>query len=343
MIKKVLIIFILLQSMVAAGVELGGSYENSPVVLLKKDGSGVIADLNRLRLLFDVRTGRDLSLHLEPRYYYLVQSNTLAIAGISDINKIVWDKYYLKANLDFLSLTAGKQRIAWGTGYIWNPTDVFNPYVLSFAVGQEDETNVEAARAEISLGAASGIDGYVLGDGSRRGMKAKTNVGLFDLSLSYVDLASSGFQWGVDFSGEWGIGIRGEVAARYPNRYFRGVLGSDYTFENGVYVNLEYFYNGLGRQNKDNYNWNSTNQLGRDYLYFGINKNLDEITKISGSVIANLNDQSFLIYPSYSRNVAENVDLSVESMLLGGQIGSEYNSTDFGAGKLGLVRIKYSF
>ncbi|MBX2822099.1 MAG: hypothetical protein KTR29_20565, partial [Rhodothermaceae bacterium] len=29
--------------------------------------------------------------------------------------------------LDNFQLTAGRQRIAWGTGFVWNPTDILNP------------------------------------------------------------------------------------------------------------------------------------------------------------------------------------------------------------------------
>ncbi|NQU18423.1 MAG: hypothetical protein HQ564_10230 [Candidatus Saganbacteria bacterium] len=334
MTKKLLAIFVIcglsFGISAQAALDIAGTYENDFMAYLKKDGSGGIGDLNRLRLKIDVRTSRDLSLHLEPRFYHVISSENIPITGVSDLDKMIFDKAYIKTHLSQLSLTYGKQRIAWGTGYIWNPTDIFNPYVLSFAVGQEDETNVEAVRSEISVGEASGIDAFILNDSSRSGVRAKTNIGLFDFSASYVDLSGSGFQWGVDFAGEFGIGIRGEAIVRYPYnsaRYFQGILGCDYTFENGIYVNSEYFYNGLGNNS----------------LYLGINNNLDEITKISGSTIINLDDQSFLIYPSYSRNVAENVDVSIESMVLGGQEGTEYNRSEFGGSKLGFVRVKYSF
>jgi len=36
------------------------------------------------------------------------------------------DNAYLKLSLKAFDLTVGKQQISLGTGYVWNPTDVFN-------------------------------------------------------------------------------------------------------------------------------------------------------------------------------------------------------------------------
>ena len=132
------------------------------------------------------------------------------------------------------------------------------------------------------------------------------------------------------------------------NAYLQSVLGLDYTFENGIYINLEYYNHSLGKKRKEDYDW-STSVRGMDYLYFGASKSLDELTRVSGSSIMNLDDYSFLLYPSFSRNVAENIDLNLEAMVLGGEEGSEYyppaaqDPTGFGNSKFGLIRVKYSF
>ena len=95
------------------------------------------------------------------------------MTGVTDLDQLVFDRAHLKYRADSWSLTVGKQRIAWGTGYIWNPVDIFNPYVLSFAVRDEDKANVNALRWEMPLGEAGGIalnaEYYFNGLGSRRG------------------------------------------------------------------------------------------------------------------------------------------------------------------------------
>lgn len=342
----------------AQALEVGGYYENDIVGVVKRDGGLAAGDLSRLRLKIDSKLNPNLAFHLEPRYYFLLKSENLPLTGVTGLDQLIWDKVYIKTYLPLFSITAGKQRIAWGTGYLWNPTDIFNPFVLSFAVKEEETTNAEALRLEVPLGTASGIDGYVVTgrpwESTPRGLRLKGNVGLFDLSASYVDQGNLGHQLGFDTVGEvWGLGVRGEVAFKSAG-YTQTMLGWDYTLDNGIGLMMEYYFNGQGRKDKNNYDWNgyyagTISQLGMDYLFFNMNKLIDEITSIKGSIVINLNDYSFLIYPQYTRNMMQNLDVSLEAMILGGQEGSEFNpgslydQTGFGGSKLVLVRMIYSF
>ncbi|MFH1387200.1 MAG: hypothetical protein ABIH50_06010 [bacterium] len=328
-------------------LEIGGYYENDAVVGFNRHLTAEAGNINRLRL--KIKAG---SFYFEPRYYYFPATQSMSLAGTSDLDRLVWDKAYFK----FSNFTIGKQRIAWGTGYIWNPTDIFNPFVMAFSVREEDETNVEAVRLEIPLGLASGIDAYVQSgkewSNSVKGIRVKNNIGRFDYSGSFIDLGSGSSLVGFDSAGElFGLGVRQETAYRSPAggpAYLQTMLGADYTFENGTYINSEYYFNGLGKNNKSNYDWTSTVR-GRDYLYLGVSRSLDEITRISGSVLINLNDTGFLFYPSYARNLSQNVDVYLEAALLSGPAGSEYcpppaqDPTGYGNSKFGLVRIRYSF
>jgi hypothetical protein len=89
--------------------------------------------------------------------------------------------------------------------------------------------------------------------------------------------------------------------------------------------------------------------LGMDYLYLGLNKRLTEIQSIRFSVLLNGNDLSFLYYPAYGLNIAENVDLSLEAMFTDGQDGSEYKPTSqqdpsgLVGGNLFLLKLRFSF
>lgn len=336
-------LLILLLSSVAGALELNGYYENDSIALIKRDRTLLAGNLSRLRLKLDLKPSPALAFHLEPRYYFMVKSQDIPLAGVSDLDRTVWDKYYAKLYLPAFSGTFGKQRIAWGTCYIWNPTDIFNPYVLSFAVKEEEEANAEAVRIEVPWGAAGGVDGYLLTGkelkDAKKGIRVKGNAGKFDLSVSYVDLGGAASQIGFDFSGDLGsaIGVRGETAFRYPTTgasYNQTVLGGDYTFDNGVGVNLEYFTDGLTLTN---------------HLYLGVNRILDEITEVKTAFILNLMDRSFLIYPAYTRNIGQNLDLSLEALLNGGADGSEFypndqqDPTGLGGGKMALLRLIFNF
>ena len=331
-----------------ASISLNGYYENDFIGISKGGGGGAWGDINRLRLKFDYKPSDQVALHLEPRYYFMIKPEELPLIGVTDLNKLVWDRYYLKLYSPVGTLTGGKQRNAWGSGYNWNPTDIFNPMVFSFTVREEDETNAEAVRLEVPIGEASGLEGYVTtGPNTKKGLRAKTNIRVFDLSASFVDLGNNDSQLGFDFSGDaWLLSVRGEAGVKRDG-IMQLMLGGDYAFDNGVGLNLEYHFNGLGKKDKGGYDWaglaaGSIRELGMDYLYLGLNKIVDEITSLKGSLLMNLNDQSFLIYPALTRSLSQNLDLSLESMILGGQQGTEYDPGSLGS-IFGLMRFIYNW
>lgn len=358
--KYLLIVCVCLLASAAGAVELTGYYETDLIGLVKQDDSTLLADLNRFRLKIDTKLD-SFALHLEPRYYFLLNSRDLPLAGATGLDQLTWDRVYLKYYSALFNLTAGKQRIAWGTGYIWNPTDVFNPFVLSFAVKEDEENNVEALRCEAPLGLNGGLDLYITTgqpwSAARKGTRLKETIGSYDLSLSYVDLGG-GNQIGADAVGElWGWGVRGEVALKRPAggvSYFQSVWGCDYTLENGLGLNFEYFFNGLGKKERAAYDWaglasGNISQLAMDYLFCSANKVLDELTEVRGSLLVNLNDQGYIFYPQLTRSLKQNLDLSLEGLLSGGTDGSEFSPgpaldpSGFGGSRALLAKITWHF
>ncbi|MBU0671693.1 MAG: hypothetical protein KJ732_01550 [Candidatus Margulisbacteria bacterium] len=346
----------------ANAIEVNGYYENLFVGGAKRDGGGLVGDLSRLRLRLDAKIADNVNLHLEPEYDFLIKSDNLPISSVSGLDQLTWDRAYLKLAFPLADITVGQQRIAWGAGYLWNPTDVFNPFTLSFAVDEDEESEPQAVRVEVPMGEAGGLDTYVETNkawlSAAKGIRFHSNLGLYDFSLSYVDRGAGAFQLGADTTGElFGLGVRSEVALISPaaaNRYIQSVLGGNYTFENGWGLDMEYYFNGLGVKNKDNYDWTNLlagniSQLGMDYFYFAAYKALDEITNIRFSLLLNADDLSRIYYPTFSRNIFQNFDLSLEAMLTGGDTGSEFkptltqDTTGLMGSNLILLRFRYSF
>jgi hypothetical protein len=362
--RKLLILLslLLLSSQAFAAADIGGYYKNELVSLFKKDGETLVADANKLRLRIDSQVRSNVYFRLEPEYTFLVKSEEFPLLDVSEIDKVILDRAYVKINLPAADITAGKQRIAWGTSYLWAPTDVFNPFALSFAIAEEERRGVDAVRVEVPLGALSEIEGVVLFDvepnKTAKGLRAKTNVGMYDLSLSYVALGETGSQIGFDTSGELlGLGVRAEAAVINQQgtiEHVKYTLGWNYTFENGVGVDMEYFYNGIGATDKNNYDWTGLAsgdivQLARNYVFFGASYIIDEITDVNAALMVNADDSSFIIYPAYNRNVFENVDLSFEALLPGGTAGGEFNVTTaedpsgFMGSAMAFLKLKFSF
>jgi len=349
MIKKFLILFFLFCAVIpfpaSAELELGGYYKNDIYLLFTRKGKGIAADVNKLKLQIDYQLLENAEIYFSPYYVFLAKTEEIPLLDVTDLDKVTFDRAYVKVAFPFADVTAGRQRVAWGTGYVFNPTDIFNPFALTFAVADEDRPGIDAVRANFPLGPLSRFEAILLTDNefsslnkSKKGFKGKTNIGMYDLSLSYVALGDEGFQFGFDTAGELlGLGVRAEAAIINENAdedySSKAILGWNYTFENGIGIDMEYFYNGEGQRDKSKYDWSGLfagkiYQLGTDYLFFGLNKLLDEITTVSLSFLWNMNDSGFIVYPAFSRNIFENVDLNLEALIAGGDSGSEYKPSD---------------
>ncbi|RKY95913.1 MAG: hypothetical protein DRQ13_06455, partial [Ignavibacteriae bacterium] len=85
-----------------------------------------------------------------------------------DLDAVMWesdksvgylevDRFWLDWVKDDLELTLGRQRIAWGTALVWNPTDLFNPLnVLDF--DYEELPAVDAGRVQYYTGPVTKVD-----------------------------------------------------------------------------------------------------------------------------------------------------------------------------------------
>ena len=355
--KYVILIFLctLFSLPVFAQTEIGGYYKNEVMWLGQKSGDGILADVNRFRLKMTSQLTPIINFYAEPEYVILAKTQEIPLANVSELNKVVFDRLYVKINFPMTDVTIGKQRIAWGTSYLWNPTDIFNSFQMTFAVAEEEFRGVDAIRIQVPLDAASDFDMVML---TNEREISETNIGLYDLSFSSVDLSRGSYQNGFDFSGEYGdIGLRGEIAFIHLvgfAEYSKMALGGGYTFDNGVGVDLEYFYNGQGAESASGYDWaglfaGNVSYLARQYLYIGTNYALDELSSVSTAVILNSNDGGFIFYPAYSKNISQNIDISFELMFPGGGEGTEYNpsSAQDPTGLLGgraiFMKVKNSF
>jgi len=351
-----------------AEVNLGGYYRTDLIYLQNNTIGSPVNNMNKLRFKFDYRPDESTLFHLEPQYVVMSGFKDFPIEGATGLDKVTWDRAYLSINLPSYDLTGGKQRIAWGTCYVWNPTDIFNPFSLTLT--EDEKQGIDALRLIYHMGTASFFDAvYVPNrpDGDEKwAIKYKTNYFNYDLSLSYINmgqgpatpLSRQGQMAGFDFSGEGlDLGLRGEFAAFIPpsgNSYVDYSVGVDYTFDNGVGVDLEYFNNGRGRSDKADYDFNAmlsgeVSFLARHYASFSVSKMITEIEQVRGAVICNLVDGGLLLYPSYSYNLMEDLDLYIEAIFYSAEQGDEW-SPDPAIDPLGIigsnmyfVRLKYSF
>lgn len=171
---------------------------------------------------------------------------------------------------------------------------------------------------------------------------------------------------GIDMAGAIGdVGVWAETAIFYPEKvktttdlsalgmgipesialddkpYVKYVLGADYTFKNGIYINGQYLHGFIHERGEDNL---------EDYFMFGLEwKLLDEklkITPISGGVeIKDFrdieNNYAFILSPEITYRPVDNAEITLGTRFIDGK-----NTTTFGRVKDNdemYFKAKYSF
>lgn len=306
-----LVIFSLVIVFVAAGVgeagvlaQLGGEWQTGiDTSCSQEDWSTTARSLLRLQL----RAGS------HPWRFYADASTELKADLDSDSG---WElegdleRLYLKLYLPAADVSLGKQRINWGVGYAWAPTDLFNPpdpldpdgrrlgvsaAVVRFPVGPLAYWSFVAARKDGGKGLTGKRDSW------QYGIRRRGNYGTTDWSVLVITDTDTTTVGG-DLKGDLGIGWHGEAAYRMPSngssRGWEAVVGGDYSWDDGRFVWLgEYFYNSAGAATKDTYDYTAwlggqERYLARHYAFNQLTYQYDEFTSLGGSVLTNIVDGS---------------------------------------------------
>ena len=248
---------------------------------------------------------------------------------------------FFRANMayyhDDIQLTFGRQRIAWGTGFIWNPTDILTP-LNPTSIERDERSGIDALYAVVPFGALSQIEGvWAIG----REPSLSSYAARYSFNVGDYDIAFTGGyfreDWilGGDIAGYLGgAGLRAEWAVQIPDEgpaQLRSTVNADYNFSSGYYTVLELHYNGPGSNSPSNYDFSSllsgtTFNLAELYSAVILSKSLSPLTAVSMYSLLNINDGSGLAGPSLSWSALQNLELSVSSYLFFGKSNSEFGA-----------------
>ncbi|MCW8824255.1 MAG: hypothetical protein OQK63_09205 [Ignavibacteriaceae bacterium] len=279
------------------------------------------------------------------------------------------DRLWLDYYQENLQVTLGRQRIAWGTCWVWNPTDLFNPLnVLDF--DYEERPATDAIRVQYYTGPVTKLD---VAYKPAKDPNNQILSGLWSLNKWNYDfnmIAGMRFKrWlaGLSWAGDiLDAGFRGEVlVSQAPNQLdtnsvyqqigekslsswnkpiVSAALSGDYTFQNTFYIHTEILYNNIGKTSNTFLFQPEANKLGllsaaRWEIYQEFAYDITPLLRGSLFGIFNLNDKSFVIVPSISYSVITNLDIFLICMFFEGNPLTEYGEygTSF------FARIKFSF
>jgi hypothetical protein len=375
----------------AHALEFTGYFENQFYPRELKD-EAVLQDYNKLRLDLAAEVGENVTFNGDYIYrifhgatrlntldfipdrvvseYAAQQGTTVdSLRPLFDVqleDENFLDNAYATLYLERVNIRIGKQQLPWGTGYTWNPTDIFN--VKNALDPTYEKEGVNAFKVELPF-AIEGMVTAILGvdedlGSSIKALKGKHHLRGFDLSLCLAEKEQEGYDYllseelserrsliGADFSGQLlGWGVWGEGAYNVmedSDNFGQYLLGADYTLENGLYFMGEYYRNGLGKTDKEDYDFNGWmrllgdegENLGTDYLFLGERYPIGELWTWANYLVVNLNDTSGVFFPWFDCSLGDNVELNLVGYIPFGQGETEFG--EFGMGGFARIRIYF--
>ncbi len=237
------------------------------------------------------------------------------------------DAARLEQNLDLLALTArtrsadltvGRQVLSWGSGRLWNPTDLLSPFAPT-DLDREVRRGVDALRVSVPLALTAQLELLYLPqphpDEQGAVLRAQSNVGGFDLAPSVAKYVRDAV-FGLDAVGDLGpVGVHAELAAtvafdRAPagdrDRFLRTVGGIDLLPSDVVALTAEYYFNGWGAyrpteylevMRSDRVARGEVFGAGRHYLGLVASYQPTNVLALQALGIINLGDPSALLVP----------------------------------------------
>jgi len=284
---------------------------------------------------------------------------------------------FLTVTFSWASLRVGRHKFYSGTGYAYNPIDLFNkknPLDPTYETRGQD-----AAMLSLGLSPTTELELTARTDEDHRHVDSQVRLIHYhhgwDLALQYTRHTRTRIDWAVDgreidftwdqfsaeFSGELaGVGIHGEGGyaiidepedpgslTRAGKDHERFLIGLDYTFEWQLYTLLEYLRFGQGRNDPDEMTLNDrfaylTGEIitsNTDTLYLGLRYPLTDLTDISLYSIVHCNDPSLTLSPWLEWDVHPGWDVTLAANI---PAGAE-DSSQGRMGTTGFVRVRYSF
>lgn len=359
--------------------EITGYLETTGLTVLPRssDSGGVVSgfqNLLRLKLVFEPSS--NLSVTLEGDYLdqrgslnRSVRTNLIGLpANIGEqstenYSGFKFDYAYGSLSHKWLDLRIGRQPIAWGTAYAFNPTDVANPSLLNELAGVEPP-GLTAISPSITIGQNWALEGYLGFEDRNRtpasaselkhiedyplGVKLKNYFGVWDFALAFLRSSELSQLDGQDkrplteenvafeFAGSIGnVTLYGEALynlngqEKITDKAVNSAFGFRYQLLDDLGLQMEYHRRGSGANNSDDYDAALRLQggmAGRDYLVSVADfVVLNDDIRIIISSLANLNDYSVAIFPEISYTFIQDLELKLGGIMFSGRTGSEFN------------------
>lgn len=293
---------------------------------------------------------------------------------ISFRDRTFLDNAYLKIAFDAFDLTIGKQQISLGTGYVWNPIDIFN--IKDVLDPSYEQPGHNALLAEIPIGFDYNVTLIYASDdnweNSAKLIRFKGRLAHFDYSFyglekewifhdySQFDQENMNFSQNVNKRQMLGFSTAGEVLemglwCEYgynfmdeSSDFYELVIGADHTFDIETYIMLEYYRNSLAKEDYREYTINDwmrsfnseLKTVTRDQIYGIIQHPVSDYIKMGLSSIFSISDKSLALIPTMNYSFSSDLEFIVYLNFNLGKDGTAFSKLQ---GNGGLVRARVYF
>jgi len=332
------------------------------------DGLTVEADV--IYLLYAARDDLYLTDFLPRHIRNILPPGTRSLFKSSVSDSLYFDNAFLKISKGNVDVTVGKQQLEFGPGYFRNPVNIFSSRDIIDPT--YEKTGHKAVRGDVTLGPRSLLTVFMssdddLDDISNIGSAIRLTVpaGRFDLSFMFAErewllgdylagvfVHQQRYLYGFDAVGELlgaGVWVEAQYSAMERDEDFYELLaGVDYTFENRLYLMLEYYHGSQAAGDTDTLTLNDWLRyfndevlaVSSDQLYLFSEYPVSDNFKIGLAALLSLNDQSSAFVPSMRYTMLENLMLSIIGQVHTGKDGSAFGSQ---LGNGALCRLRYFF
>ena len=265
------------------------------------------------------------------------------------------DRAWLKSYFGSLQIDIGRQRIAWGTNFVWNPIDLFNPVnPLDFA--NDEMPGGDGIRAQYYIGPNSKVEAAIAPQKEEDETIAAGLIQINKWNYDWILLGGRryletvfGFAWAGNIKGG---GFRGELLYAKPRNYLRepddyiiASISGDYTFRNSQYFHVSILYNERGTTDDAG----GLRQLlafsrgeltpARLSLWGEAARDLTPLLRGDIGMIFNPYDYSWYLGPNFTYSLLTDLDVAAMALIFGGDEGTEFGDN----GNIFMMRFTYSF
>ena len=232
----------------------------------------------------------------------------------------------------------GRQRVAWGSGRIWNPTDRFNPTSATALVAGQ-KTGLDSVFAERYFGSFGALQVVAAPGKSKRGTSRKIAVRWRD-TVAETDYAVMAGRMadepiaGLDLNmNVFGGGMHFEATAGWPrtaDRYGQFSVGYNVVWqpefvENPLSLGVEYFRNGAATGTSTvGLPPDRINSRRRDLWAGTLGYDLSFLWRAQITVLVDTQTGSRAVLPSVGWSAGQDVDVTFSAQFYAGGAKSEY-------------------